>query len=71
MISKENLPPAVIESVRREGDHSSASTLKQAVERAEEKAIREEKGDRLAAARRLGISKSTLYAKMVRYSIDD
>ncbi|WP_082130234.1 sigma-54 interaction domain-containing protein [Aneurinibacillus tyrosinisolvens] len=75
MISKEDLPLAVIESVRREGDHSSASTLKQAVERAEEKAIRqairEEKGDRLAAARRLGISKSTLYAKMVRYSIDD
>jgi transcriptional regulator with PAS, ATPase and Fis domain len=32
-------------------------------------AIREEKGDKQAAAARLGISKSSLYAKAVRYDI--
>jgi transcriptional regulator with PAS, ATPase and Fis domain len=32
-------------------------------------AIREEKGDKQAAAARLGISKSSLYAKAVQYDI--
>nr|WP_276912761.1 sigma 54-interacting transcriptional regulator [Aneurinibacillus aneurinilyticus] len=50
-----------------------AGTLKQAVEQAEALAIRraimEAKGDKRIAAKRLGISKSSLYAKLVRYQI--
>ena len=33
------------------------------------RALQEEKGDRLAAAARLGISKSSLYAKIEQYHI--
>ncbi len=34
-----------------------------------ERALQEEKGDKIAAALRLGISKSSLYAKIEQYGI--
>ncbi|WP_298439650.1 sigma 54-interacting transcriptional regulator [Geobacter sp.] len=50
-------------------------TLKYILQQVEEetirRAIQEEKGNRLAAAARLGISKSSLYAKAAQYEIDD
>ncbi len=72
-IRRSDLPPAV--SGEPAGDADEACTLKVHLRRTEQAAIRqalrETKGDKLAAAARLGISKSSLYAKIEQYGISE
>jgi transcriptional regulator with PAS, ATPase and Fis domain len=73
-IAIQDLPAEFLEATPvSEQSGEGAGTLKQAVEQAEALAIRraimEAKGDKRIAAKRLGISKSSLYAKLVRYQI--
>lgn len=73
-IAIQDLPAEFLEAKPvSEQSGEGAGTLKRAVEQAEALAIRraimEAKGDKRIAAKRLGISKSSLYAKLVRYQI--
>jgi transcriptional regulator with PAS, ATPase and Fis domain len=73
-IRRADLPRAV--SGEPSGDAGDeARTLKVLLRRTEQEAIRralqEAKGDKLAAAARLGISKSSLYAKIGQYGISE
>ncbi len=72
-IRREDLPHAVVGSVEEARPPEQLLTLKHRLRQTEEeilrKALREARGDRLEAARRLGISKSSLYAKIEQYRI--
>ncbi|MED0677102.1 MULTISPECIES: sigma-54 interaction domain-containing protein [Aneurinibacillus] len=72
MIALQDLPPLLATSPQTE---KKMVTLKQAVEKAEAEVIRETirrtKGDKIAAARQLGISKSGLYVKLARYGLNE
>ena len=72
VICKRDLPRALVESV--EGAGEEARTLRFLLRQTEEQVIRralqEARGDKLAAAARLGISKSSLYAKIEQYRIE-
>ena len=78
VITREDLPllpreKYVVSSACESRDGCVSLTLKQAVEEAERIVIRQALeiagGDRMAAARRLGIGKSSLYEKIARYQI--
>ncbi|HZZ86208.1 MAG TPA: sigma 54-interacting transcriptional regulator [Anaeromyxobacteraceae bacterium] len=73
VIRREDLPHAVIGSVEEARPAEELVTLKHRLRQTEEeivrKALREARGDRLEAARRLGISKSSMYAKVEQYRI--
>ncbi|WP_081413376.1 sigma-54 interaction domain-containing protein [Aneurinibacillus terranovensis] len=79
MIRKHDLPHSItesrVDSEPFEHRYKHQLTLKYAVEQVEEemirRALKEERGNKLAAARRLGISKSTLYEKIARYEISE
>ena len=68
-----DIPKALVKGVRLPVAPETGRSLKHITRLAEEDAIRtalnEEKGDKLAAAARLGISKSSLYAKVDQYDI--
>ncbi|MBC7963462.1 MAG: sigma 54-interacting transcriptional regulator [Steroidobacteraceae bacterium] len=72
-ISKQDIPSALVKGVGRSSATEIHRSLKFITQLAEEEAIRsairEEKGDKQAAAARLGISKSSLYAKVCQYEI--
>jgi transcriptional regulator with PAS, ATPase and Fis domain len=72
-ITKQDLPPFFDDESYAGEESTDSGTLKLAVEKAEEmairQAIREACGDKMLAAKRLGISKSSLYAKLSRYQI--
>ncbi|GED12190.1 sigma-54 interaction domain-containing protein [Aneurinibacillus migulanus] len=73
-ITKQDLPTDFLEAeLTTEENGEGDGTLKKAVEHAEALAIRrailEAKGDKIMAAKRLGISKSSLYAKLGRYQL--
>jgi transcriptional regulator with PAS, ATPase and Fis domain len=72
-ISRNDIPGALVKVVGMSASQETCRSLKFITQLAEEEAIRtairEEKGDKQAAAARLGISKSSLYAKAVQYDI--
>jgi transcriptional regulator with PAS, ATPase and Fis domain len=72
-ISRNDIPGAVVKGLGAASTQEHVRTLKFISRMAEEEAIRaairEEKGDKQAAATRLGISKSSLYAKVSQYEI--
>ncbi|MFT9847318.1 sigma-54 interaction domain-containing protein [Aneurinibacillus sp. REN35] len=74
-ITKQDLPANLIEQAPAKLMDGEICTLKQTIERAEamaiRQAIREADGDKLVAAKRLGISKSSLYAKLARYEMTE
>jgi PAS domain S-box-containing protein len=74
VISRRDLPRAIVDSVEGAGAGEEARTLRFFLRQTEEQAIRralqEARGDKLAAAARLGISRSSLYAKIEQYRIE-
>jgi PAS domain S-box-containing protein len=72
-IRKQDIPRSIITSAEGELPPDAQKTLKFFLGHAEEEFIRrallDEKGDRFATATRLGISKSSLYAKICQYGI--
>lgn len=74
LIRKQDIPRTIVTSAEGELPPDAQRTLRFHIEHAEEEFIRrallEEKGDRIAAAARLGISKSSLYAKVSQYGIN-
>lgn len=73
-ITLQDIPRALVRSAAPDEPPVRHRTLKYILQQVEEetirRAIQEEKGNRLAAAARLGISKSSLYAKAGQYEID-
>ncbi|MGB8932968.1 MAG: sigma 54-interacting transcriptional regulator [Anaeromyxobacteraceae bacterium] len=74
VISRRDLPRAIVGSVERAGLDEDRRTLRALLRHTEEEslraALRDANGDRLVAAARLGISKSSMYAKIERYGIE-
>lgn len=72
-ISRHDIPGALVKGVGMSASKETCRSLKFITQLAEEdairSAIREEKGNKQAAAARLGISKSSLYAKICQYDI--
>jgi transcriptional regulator with PAS, ATPase and Fis domain len=72
LIRKQDLPRSIVAAAEGESG-AEPRTLKHLLRQTEEEIIRralhEAKGDKLAAAARLGISKSSLYAKIDQYGI--
>ncbi|MDO9068083.1 MAG: sigma 54-interacting transcriptional regulator [Deltaproteobacteria bacterium] len=72
-ISRNDIPGALVKGVGMAASQETTRSLKFITQLAEEEAIRsairEEKGNKQAAAARLGISKSSLYAKVGQYDI--
>lgn len=70
-ISRQDIPGALVKGIGAMPSTAAPCNLKSIIHQAEEEAIRsairEEKGDKRAAAARLGISKSSLYAKASLY----
>jgi transcriptional regulator with PAS, ATPase and Fis domain len=73
LVTKQDIPRNVVTSAEGEVAPERQRTLKFQLRQVEEELIRralqEEKGDKLAAALRLGVSKSSLYAKIEQYRI--
>jgi PAS domain S-box-containing protein len=74
VITRRDLPRAIVASVAGAGPAEGARSLRFLLRQTEEEilreALREAKGDKLAAAARLGISKSSIYAKIEQYGIE-
>jgi transcriptional regulator with PAS, ATPase and Fis domain len=72
-ISRNDIPGALVKGVGASSTPETCRSLKFITRLAEEvairTAIREEKGNKLAVAARLGISKSSLYAKVCQFDI--
>ena len=73
LITRQDLPRGLVAGVEGGVSPEGVMTLKYQLAQLEEellrRALQEDKGDRLAAAKRLGISKSSLYAKVEQYGI--
>jgi transcriptional regulator with PAS, ATPase and Fis domain len=73
LVTKQDIPRSVVASAEGQVAPERQRTLKFQLSQVEEELIRralqEEKGDKLAAASRLGISKSSLYAKIEQHRI--
>jgi len=73
VIRRLDLPRSLLESVHEERPAEELQTLRCLLRHTEEeilrRALREAKGDKLLAARRLGISKSSMYAKLEEHRI--
>jgi transcriptional regulator with PAS, ATPase and Fis domain len=73
LVTRQDIPRSVVTSAEGQVAPERQRTLKFQLSHVEEELIRralmEEKGDRLATASRLGISKSSLYAKIEQYRI--
>jgi PAS domain S-box-containing protein len=75
IIRKRDLPRAIVAAVEGGGAAEDGRTLKAQLRRTEEELLRrallEANGDKVAAAARLGISKSSLYAKIEQYGLGE
>lgn len=73
IITLQDIPHTMINSIAGDGPTGELQTLKYLLSQTEgdilRRVIREEKGNKLAVAARLGISKSSLYAKIEQYNI--
>lgn len=73
LITRQDLPRSLVAGVEGKISPDKVVTLKFQLAQLEEellrRALQEDKGDRLATAKRLGISKSSLYAKVEQYGI--
>lgn len=73
LITSHDLPRGVVSAAQGVLPHDRQTTLKSQLAQLEEelirRALKEEKGNRLTAAVRLGVSKSSLYAKIEQYNI--
>lgn len=73
IITVYDLPHGIVDGVTEKNEAFEKSSLKEQLRRKEEeiiiKVILDERGDKLSAAARLGISKSSLYAKIEQYKI--
>lgn len=73
LITRQDLPRSLVAGVEGKISLDKVVTLKFQLAQLEEellrRALQEDKGDRLATAKRLGISKSSLYAKVEQYGI--
>ena len=73
VITRQDIPRAMIKSAEGSGSPGQLRSLKSQLSQVEEslirRAIQDAKGDKLAAAAQLGISKSSLYAKIEQYEI--
>lgn len=73
LITRQDIPRGIIAAAEGDVTPDRQRTLKFQLSQLEAEVIRralhEEKGDRLATAARLGISKSSLYAKLEQYAI--
>jgi PAS domain S-box-containing protein len=73
VIGRSDLPGSLLAAVGGERAHEEVHTLKHQLRQTEEeiirRALRDAKGNKLLAAARLGISKSSLYAKVDEYRI--
>ena len=73
VITRQDIPRAMIKSAEGSGFPGGVRSLKSQLSQVEEalirRAIQDAKGDKLAAAAQLGISKSSLYAKVEHYEI--
>ena len=73
VIAREDLPPALLAGDAGDAAGGARPTLKAVLRQAEVdqivQALREAAGDRAAAAARLGISKSSIYAKIEQYGL--
>jgi len=73
LITRQDIPRSIIAAAEGDVPPDRQRTLKFQLSQVEAEVIRralhEEKGDRLATAARLGISKSSLYAKLEQYAI--
>jgi transcriptional regulator with PAS, ATPase and Fis domain len=74
-IQKGDLPRSMVSAVEGEHPAHELQTLKYVLRQVEEdvirKALRDARGNKLEAASRLGISKSSIYAKIDQYRITD
>ena len=67
-----DLPPSVVYGTGNDSEADQTVTSLQQVERrAILKALEETGGDRLRAAKLLGIGKTTIYRKLKEYGLDD
>jgi PAS domain S-box-containing protein len=73
VVTKKDIPRSVVTGAEGRETTDRQHTLKIQLSQVEEslirRALQEEKGDKLSAATRLGISKSSLYAKIEQYRI--
>ena len=73
LVQKQDLPRAMITSAEGRITPENQRTLKFQLNQLEaeliQQALLETKGDRMAAAARLGIGKSSLYAKVEQYGL--
>ena len=73
VITRQDIPRAMIKSAEENGSPGRLRSLKSQLSQVEEalirRAIQDAKGDKLAVAAQLGISKSSLYAKIEQYEI--
>ncbi len=74
VIARRDLPRSIVASVEGARPAEEAHTLRFLLRQTEEEliraALRDAKGDKLLAASRLGISKSSMYAKIEQYGIE-
>ncbi len=73
-ITRRDLPRSIVASAEEAANGDGARTLRSLLRQTEEevlrRTLREAKGDKATAASRLGISRSSLYAKLEQYGIE-
>jgi transcriptional regulator with PAS, ATPase and Fis domain len=73
IITKSDIPSSILRTIELEPEGDKQTSLREMVQQFEEdairKALKESKGDKIAAARVLGIGKTTLYDKIKQFEI--
>jgi PAS domain S-box-containing protein len=68
-ILPQHLPPDIVSFSRQRGEETMEKPLEESEKEAVRRALTESAGQRLEAARRLGISRATLWRKMKKYGL--
>ncbi|MGH9407044.1 MAG: sigma-54-dependent transcriptional regulator [Terriglobia bacterium] len=71
LLQLQDLPPAMLGSIKSETERGESHTLEDLERRAILNALETAGGDRLRAAKLLGIGKTTIYRKLKEYGIED